>query len=250
MIYSSQIKYLFLETPHTGSTAISAELVENYGGESILSKHSNYCDFKREFRSAVDDLFVFSAVRHPLQEVHSIFQKYLSNHKGNYTNENLRIENGGWISRKKGGIYQFVQDNRDFEAFVLKYYSRPFTSAISINGSYCDVVLRFENLQQDFSSVLDRLGLAQVRPLPVVNKTLHGFSETEVTPTSLSEAAIRPFLPFMKEWGYMAASVGSYDINWRLALGYEIAKGLRCLHALTLNRMDSRLARTIRTRFE
>ena len=112
------------------------------------------------------------------------------------------------------------------------------------------MVLRFENLQRDFSALLDRLGLTQIRPLPVVNKTQYAFNETKGKSISLSETAIRPFVPFMNEWGYSTEVSREYHIDWRLALSYELAKRLRLMHALTLNRMESSVARKVRTLFE
>ena len=48
MIISHKYKYLFIETPHTGSTAISNELQENYDGQRILHKHAYYFEFARQ----------------------------------------------------------------------------------------------------------------------------------------------------------------------------------------------------------
>lgn len=42
VIISHEHKYVFAELPHTGSTAVSRELRENYAGEKILGKHSTY----------------------------------------------------------------------------------------------------------------------------------------------------------------------------------------------------------------
>ena len=250
MIYSKEHKYLFIETPHTGSSALSAELVAQYSGQSVLTKHANYWDFKREYGSAVRDLIVFATVRHPLQEVLSLFHKYLSNHKGNYTNEQLWMENGGWISKKKRDMYRFVQETRDFEAFVLRYYRRPFTSSISINHPHCDCVLRFENLEQDFANVLTTIGLDKVRTLPVVNQTEYSTLGLNHGLECLGTKAIKPFLPFMREWGYEACDVEVTEAGWKEDMGYKLAKSLRLLHALTINRMNSPVAMLTRARWE
>ena len=47
MIISEKNKYLFLELPRTGSTAISKELRDHYDGKRILRKHSLYHEFKK-----------------------------------------------------------------------------------------------------------------------------------------------------------------------------------------------------------
>ena len=40
MVISDKYKYVFVELPRTGTTAISKELVENYDGKTILWKHA------------------------------------------------------------------------------------------------------------------------------------------------------------------------------------------------------------------
>ncbi len=40
MVISDKYKYVFVELPRTGTTAISKELVELYGGKKILWKHA------------------------------------------------------------------------------------------------------------------------------------------------------------------------------------------------------------------
>ncbi len=42
MIISHKYKYLFIELPRTGTTAISKELRERYAGELIYEKHTKY----------------------------------------------------------------------------------------------------------------------------------------------------------------------------------------------------------------
>ena len=45
MVISHRFKYLFIETPQTGSWAIRDELIKNYHGLPILSKHSVFSEF-------------------------------------------------------------------------------------------------------------------------------------------------------------------------------------------------------------
>ncbi|MBA3404443.1 MAG: hypothetical protein H0U13_07160, partial [Gemmatimonadaceae bacterium] len=69
MIISDRHRYLFVELPRTGSTAIHRELCAMYDGEPILQKHATYGDF---LKIATDDqrrYFVFSTVRNPLDDV-------------------------------------------------------------------------------------------------------------------------------------------------------------------------------------
>ena len=46
MVISHKHQYVFVELGHTGSTAISQELCELYGGETIPHKHATYRDLQ------------------------------------------------------------------------------------------------------------------------------------------------------------------------------------------------------------
>jgi hypothetical protein len=65
-----------------------------------------------------------------------------------------------------------------------------------------DQLIRFEHLQQDFSQTLARLGLEQVRPLPVVNKTGERGSYLDYYSEDIRPHAALAFGPFMHKWGY------------------------------------------------
>jgi len=47
MVITRRHKYVFIETPITGSWAIRNELIEFYGGEPILHKHASYRQFAK-----------------------------------------------------------------------------------------------------------------------------------------------------------------------------------------------------------
>lgn len=66
MVISDKYKYLFVELPHTGSTAISRELCEYYDGTQILSKHIFYHQFLKTATPKRKNYFVFSCIRKPL----------------------------------------------------------------------------------------------------------------------------------------------------------------------------------------
>ena len=60
MIISHVHRYLFVELPHTGSSAVSRELREHYAGTQILYKHARYAEFLRSCSAEERDYFVFS----------------------------------------------------------------------------------------------------------------------------------------------------------------------------------------------
>ncbi len=63
MIISHQHKYLFVELPHTGSTAISHELREHYDGVSILEKHATYYQFLKVATAEEKQYWLMSSKR-------------------------------------------------------------------------------------------------------------------------------------------------------------------------------------------
>lgn len=202
MIISDKHKYVFIEVPHTGSTAISKELKEKYDGEEILYKHANYHEFLEVADQKQKEYFVFAGVRNPLDEAVSLYYKFLTDHKSNYTDPSKLLKNGGWVTERKVRIYNFVQATKDFGKFLGKFYPRTYTSNANINKKYCDYIMRFENLDSDLTEALSKIKVDKARPLPIVNKTKDRGDFTAYYTDKISKNAINIFGPFMKEWGY------------------------------------------------
>lgn len=173
MIISHKNKYLFIEIPHTGSTAIHRELCENYDGTPILGKHTNYFEFLRAATPEERKYFVFAGVRNPLSEAVSLYFKYKTNHHGKFTNPERLAKNSGNVTKSKLKRFDFVNDaGVDFATYFKRFYKLPYTNVhSSLSHKYCDFTIRFENLQEDFSEVLQLIGIEQKRPLPHINKT-------------------------------------------------------------------------------
>ena len=202
MIVSDKHKYVFVETPHTGSSAISKELVEKYDGKKVLYKHANYHEFLKIATQKQKKYFVFAGVRNPLEEAISLYNKFLTNHNDIFTDPSKLIKNGGWISERKVEIFRMVRKNKDFAEFVRKYYPGIYTSNININKKDCDYILRFERLEEDFTKVLKKLKVKKKRKLPVVNKTNKKGGFDQYYKGDLIDYAVEAYGPFMKEWGY------------------------------------------------
>ncbi|WP_017324760.1 sulfotransferase family 2 domain-containing protein [Synechococcus sp. PCC 7336] len=203
MIISHQHRYVFIALPHTASTSISQELKEHYDGENILFKHSTYRDFLKLASADQRQYFAFSSIRNPIDEVTTRYFKYKTNHGGQFTNPSQFKPNGGWMTRTHRSQFAFVQAGADFSTFFQRYYRLPYDNWSSLNHRQLDSVIRYESLQEDFSAVLDRLGLQQVRPIPVGNKTREKQSNPFIyfSPEARSRAKW-VFGPFMQRWGY------------------------------------------------
>lgn len=224
MIISEKYKYLFIETPHTGSTAISAELIELYAGHSILNKHASFYDFNSHFGLRAENFFIFSAVRNPIDEAASVFLKFAGNHKGNYTDDHKLLDDGGWVSARKRRIFKETAHDDNFRAFLLRFYKLPFTTAINVNERFCHQILRFETLEADFFNALKTLGIEAKRSLPVLNSTDNKKAANEWVTSVEPELYLRKFGPFMREWGYMLPD-GTYPkVSIKSRIFYETTK--------------------------
>ncbi|MDY6876423.1 MAG: sulfotransferase family 2 domain-containing protein [Chloroflexota bacterium] len=204
MIVSHKHKYLFVELPHTGSTAISKELRENYDGVPILRKHAYYHEFLRVAKSEEKTYFVFAGMRNPLDEAISVYFKYKNNHKQNYTNPERLRKNGGHVTDDDLRKFNFIKNNNaDFPTFFARFYRLPYNNLSILSHKRFDFIIRFENLQDDFAQALTLIGITQKRPLPMINRTAGKKKEFSAYYTpEIYEQARRVFGPFMRRWDY------------------------------------------------
>ncbi|MET1232508.1 MAG: hypothetical protein ABWY52_06625 [Candidatus Limnocylindrales bacterium] len=199
MIISDEHRYVFVEQPHTACTAIRAELLELYGGRPILKKHATYAEFLRVATPAQKRYFVFSGIRNPLDERVSMFFKYRTDHKRKYS----KGEQSRSLSERQRDEFAYVTaEQADFGTYLRRFYRRPYDNDTLIYHKRMDAIIRFENVQEDLSRVLERLGLEQVRPLPVVNQTSERGEYLDYYPKAIRPHAARIFGPFMQKWGY------------------------------------------------
>ena len=229
MIISYKHKYLFVEFPHTGTTAIRRELCGLYDGVSILGKHANYSQFLKVASNEEKQFFVFSCIRNPLDLVVTKYFKYKTDHKGTYTDPRKRAKHRGighYIDKK---IFDFVEKtDADFSTFFMTFYRIPYSSWTTLNHKDFDFIIRFENLADDFAEALNLIGIKPKRPLPAVNKT--GARKRDFAEYYSSEAierAKRVFGPYMKEWSYeFPPDWGAVSISRWNQMEFELASFL------------------------
>lgn len=204
MIISDEHRYVFVELPRTGSTAVATELVENYGGRAILGKHSTYRDFLRVATPEQKSYFVFSGIRNPLDVAVSRYVQLKTNKGQRFTDPIKLVDRNTAVEKMENRVYRWVQQNdATFEQFLRRWYLLPYDTWASLDHKRMDMVLRFENLAEDFAEVIGRIGLEPVRPLPIVNPTparARQF-ETYYTPAAIARA-VWVFGPYMEEFGY------------------------------------------------
>lgn len=232
MIISDEHRYVFIELPRTGSTAVASELVENYGGRALLGKHSTYRDFLRIATPEQTQYFAFSGIRNPLDVAVSRFVQLKTNKGQRFTDPIKLADRNTAVEKMENRIYKWVQENdATFEQFLRRWYLVPYDTWASLDHKRMDMLLRFESLAGDFAEVIGRIGLEQVRPLPVVNPTparARDF-ETYYTPGAINRA-VWVFGPYMEDFGYeFPESWGTRTVP---AWSRLVQRGLRLIRGL------------------
>ena len=231
MIISRKHRYLFVELPHTASSAIHRELCEYYDGVPILQKHSYYHQFLEIASEEERRYFVFSNIRNPLDVTVTLYCKYKSNHKGAFTDPNRWKSNGGDITDLELKRFRFIQENdADFPTFFKRFHRfPPYDNWSRLAHKDFDFVIRYENLQADFSKALELMRIPQQRPLPVVNPTAG--KETDFWSYYVPEIrrqAVTVFGPFLSRWGYpFPPEWDDTSIPWSSRLLFHLAGVLK-----------------------
>ena len=230
MIISEKHKYVFIQLPHTACTAVGKELVELYDGRPFLHKHAMYHHLERELGADVKDYFVFSSIRNPMDELISVYHKFKTNHNSQYTDPSNWKSNGGWLSSRGLRQFRFVyEDGATFEDFFKRFFRLPYANMSILAHDRLDFLIRYERLQDDFSTLLEKLGLEQSRPLPIVNPTKkedrlsHAYYSSRVS--AQAAFVLGPLMhelgyPFPEEWGRNRPSLSS-------KVAYRIVRGVR-----------------------
>lgn len=210
MVISHKNKYLFVELPRTGTTAIHDELIKNYLGEDILFKHATYRDFLKTAREEEKKYFVFSCIRNPMDRAVSLFLK-LKNPSGQFKNVKYRklLSPGSVFFNRQ---IKFIQKHSaSFSEYFKKFYIIPYDDWSRLDHHRFDYILRFENLNEDFTNVLRILGINKKRDLPWLNKTIDKNEYIRYFTPDIYERAFKIFGPFMKKYNY------SFPEEWGVA---------------------------------
>jgi len=202
MIINHQHKYLFVEPPFTGSTAIADELVETYGGEPVLEKHAQFSEY-RAAHGNPRGYFVFASNRNPLDQAVSEFVKLQNNHKGQFTRPELFARNGGYLRDATLEEFAWVQEQgAEFSEYFQRYKNKLFNNWFLLGHHRFNYVMNFEDIVGEFDRVLRLIGIEPVRPLPHRNPTKDKKLFTEYYPPETWEQAFRCYGPYMDKWGF------------------------------------------------
>jgi hypothetical protein len=230
MVISHTYKYLFVELPLTGSTAIHRELLTHYDGEPLLRKHATYSDFLKIASSEEKKYFVFSGIRNPLDYTVSLYFKYKTDHKLKFTNPRKIKKRKGIVSYIDTIKYHFIKEQEaDFPSYFKRFYRIPYNNWSYMSHKQFNFIIHFENLQEDFNRALGMMGIETIRPLPVVNKTNQRDKNYLIyyTPEIIPRAK-RVFGPYMKQWGYdFPREWGESAVPWWNQMEFEFYNTFR-----------------------
>ena len=248
MIISDRHRYLFVELPRTGSTAVHRELRLLYDGEPILTKHATYEDFLKFATESQKGYFVFSSVRNPMDDAVS---KYFKVKGGRAAGARRRTNHGVQADVRKRNrerllnrlvdthMTRFVRKtDADFARFFLRYYVFPYDTWASLSHKRFNFVIRFETLAADFEHALRLIGLEPNRPLPVANPTADRRADFAAYYIPMTRSRARRVLgPYMARWGYRFPS--SWGILGPTAMerrAYSLYSFFACLYWRYLRR--------------
>lgn len=233
MIISHRYRYLFVELPRTGTTAISKELLEHYDGKRILKKHATYDDFLKVATPDEKSYCVIASVRNPLDRIVSLYFKYQSDHRGQYSSNRLLNKQNFFVQLLRKKQFDYVHNKKaSFQKFFTRFYRVPFDDWTALNYNHFDIVIRFENINDDFKLALNELGIEPVRALPLVNKTSERDSDfwTYYTP-DIRNHARWVFGPYLERWNYeFPAEWGSEPLPWSSRAAHTISNIPRKLY--------------------
>lgn len=157
---SHKHKCIFIHNNKTGGTSISKFLI-NDGLPKC--KHCTILEYKKKYGDFFDSYFKFTIVRNPWDKLISQYFFRVGDNS-----------QGGHLFLKK---YMKKKKNISFKEFLQKPFPighvQQFSRISDENGDVLlDFVGRFENLQEDFDTICDKIEIPR-QQLPHVNKTKH-----------------------------------------------------------------------------
>lgn len=146
---SHKYKFIFIQIPKTGSSSIKSLLrpfVQN--GYSDVRRHADYSEIARYYPNESIEYFKFAFTRNPWDRLLSFyfFRKKRGRIVNKLTFKDFLLTSGGLVRKPQ---YDFIHQLNNY-SFVGK----------------------FENLQQDFNTVCDKIEIPR-QQLPHKNKTKH-----------------------------------------------------------------------------
>jgi hypothetical protein len=230
MIISDIHNYLFIELPRTGTSAISKELIQNYEGKEILTKHATYKEFLRIATPEQKNYYVFSCVRNPIDRMVSFYVKCKTGFYDNRFDKDYKMryfDKYYLIPRVK-----FIKENNStFCQYLKKFHKWPYVDWSVLDHNRFNNLIRFENLNKDFIKVLTELGIEVKRDLPKVNATSEKKDFTYYLDSKCMNTIDKVFGPALLQMNY-SSPFANHNIKYSslTSLKYFINRSIKSIY--------------------
>jgi hypothetical protein len=208
VIFSSKHKFLFIHNPKTGGSSIGLELRKfhqprertRFFKESLKKKevgdeaHVRAATMKPLFIKnnwKWDDWYKFGFVRNPWDREVSIYY---------FFSRNLKLMNPNLQKMWPKTFEEYVHADRIPIVGRAAYEDQMMYFNDVDNNCLLDFVGRFENLQEDFNTICDKIGIPKVK-LSHINKAPHKSYVKEYSPEGI-EIVRKKNQDFIKRFGY------------------------------------------------
>lgn len=204
MIVSRKHEFLFFELPRTGTTSIRNKLIDENIGETSrrIHRHGSISKYRRIFGNEFIDYKIISCLRNPMDRVLSLYLKLKRDHN-NYFSKLECKERKTVLEVRTLRRYHDIQNNDlSFEDYFLKYFRMPYVDWMYFDMSSCDEIIKFENLQEDFTKVVNKQNIDIDDSLPMKNKLKDKPHFIEFYTPRIRKRAMFIFSIYMKKTGY------------------------------------------------
>jgi hypothetical protein len=204
MIIVKEKKFLFFELPRTGTTSIRNKFLAEKIGEIHpgIIRHGSITKFKKNHKNYYEDFNIISCVRNPMDRVLSLFLKMQRDHNNYFSKLDAKKKHTILEKRLLGRYHEINNKNLSFDQYFLKYFKLPYVDWMYYDKKYCDKILRFENLQEDFTSLVEEYNLSIDDTLPTNNKLIGKPSYLKYyTPNTIKRAQF-VFSEYFDKTGY------------------------------------------------
>tara|TARA_Y100000287_G_C14137589_1_gene313056 strand:- start:194 stop:796 length:603 start_codon:yes stop_codon:yes gene_type:complete len=166
---SQEHNFIFIHIPKTGGTSIEQVFKKRFKGNR---KHMTMLDYENELGSEINKYFIFSVIRNPWDRLVS-YWKYRQGKphapidgKIKKFDDWLRFTSSLDLDNLIGKTH--IGNISNFKVGLDLQFNCLVNNKNKINAN----LLRFENLQQDFNIICDKIGIPR-KQLPHFNKTKH-----------------------------------------------------------------------------
>jgi chondroitin 4-sulfotransferase 11 len=164
------IEYIFIHIPKTGGTSIRRQL----GNHPSLKcyNHRPYEWVMDQIEHSRNSQFVFTIVRNPWDRILSLYHYWKQQEvKHQFYKYDKRIVDH--IKSINMSFKQFIHSIQEKDPIIMsKNHVNPYIEYYLPSLEPLDYIGRFENLQQDFNTICDKIGIPH-QQLPHANKSKH-----------------------------------------------------------------------------